>query len=107
MNIEFLDEAGMGLSPRVSRESHWQELGGHSDLAELHCSRLSSGFPAVTADRGLRATPAFKSCLSSPNALTPNFPAVVHWTLRVLGVDGPMDVPMWLSVCLSWSLGLD
>lgn len=53
MNTEFLDEAGMGLSPRERRESHWQEVGGHGDLAELHCSRLSSGFPAVTADRGL------------------------------------------------------
>lgn len=71
MNIEFLDEAGTGLSPWVRRESHWQE-GGHSDLAELHCSRLSSEFPAVVADRGLWATAGFKVRLSRPNAPTPN-----------------------------------
>ena len=77
MNIEFLDEAGMSLPPWVRRGSHWQEGGGHSDLAELYRSCLSSGFPAVKADRGLWATAALKACLSRPNALTPNIPAVV------------------------------
>lgn len=71
MNIEFLDEAGTGLSPWVRRESHWQE-GDHSDLAELHCSRLSSEFSAVIADRGLWATAGFKARLSCRNAPTPN-----------------------------------
>lgn len=79
MNTEFLDEAGVSLPPWVRRGSHWRGGGGggHSDLAELYRSCLSSGFPAVKADRGLWATAALKACLSCPNALTPNFPAVV------------------------------
>lgn len=67
MNIEFLDEAGTGLCPLGEERKPLEGAGGHSDLAQLHCSRLSAGFPAVIADRGLGATTAFKACLSCPN----------------------------------------
>lgn len=83
MNFEFLDEAGTGLPNEGATGRR-----GHSDLAGLYCSWLSSEFPAITVDRSLGAAADLQLC-SQSKPLTPCVPTVAHWPPHLTQVPGP------------------